>query len=211
MTSHKRPWKIGLTGGPGAGKSLALRFLARKGVPTLQTDHLGHELLRDKGFSGRLSRRLGKEILDVRGHADRGKLGELVFKDPRKRVLLNRMIHPMIRRKVAQWVLAQRRAKAGLVVVEVPLLFERGFYKYFDGCLSVSAPSALRRKRLRARGWDRSEVRRREGTQWSQSRKDRKADWVLRNDRSPAELRKKVDLWLSSIKDGPQGMKKKVF
>lgn len=211
MKTQKRPLKIGLTGSPGAGKSLVLRILAQKGVPTLQTDHLGHQLLRDKAFSGKLARVLGKGILGTNGLVDRANLGRLVFKDPRKRVILNGLIHPMIRQKVALWVKAKAGTKAGLVVVEVPLLFERGFYKVFDGSLSVSAPVALRRKRLVARGWNPTEMRKREKAQWSQTQKDRKADWVLVNDRGPAELKKKASLWLSFIRTGTKGSRKKVF
>ena len=211
MKTQKGPLKIGLTGSPGAGKSLVLHFLAQKGVPTLQTDHLGHGLLRDKAFSGKLARRLGRGILGPQGLVDRQKLGALVFKDPRKREFLNRLIHPQIRVLVADWVKKKARSPKGLVVVEVPLLFERGFYKFFDGNLSVSAPRALRRKRLLRRGWDASEVHKRETAQLSQARKDRMADWVLVNDRSPAKTRKKVSLWISLVKSGPKGPGKKVF
>jgi dephospho-CoA kinase len=211
MKTQKRPLKIGLTGSPGAGKSLVLRFLAQKGVPTLQTDHLGHGLLRDKAFSGKLARLLGRGILDPRGLVDRQKLGVLVFKDPQKRDLLNRSIHPRIRGLVKDWVRGKVGTPQGLVVVEVPLLFERGFYKFFDGILSVSAPRVLRRKRLSQRGWDVAQIRKRERAQWSQVRKDRMADWVLMNDRGPAETKKKVALWLSSVKLGLLSPKKKVF
>lgn len=211
MKTQKRPLKIGLTGSPGAGKSLVLHFLAQKGVPILQTDHLGHGLLRDRVFSGKLARLLGRGILGSRGLVDRQKLAVLVFRDPRKRDLLNRSIHPKIRRLVADWVRKRARTTQGLVVVEVPLLFERGFHKFFDGNLSVSAPWVLRRRRLSRRGWDAVEMRKRERAQWSQARKDRMADWVLVNDRSPAETRKKVALWLASVKSGPPGPKKKVF
>jgi dephospho-CoA kinase len=211
MKTKKRPLKIGLTGSPGAGKSLILRFLAQKGVPTLQTDHLGHELLRDKAFSGKLARSLGPGILDSQGRVDRKKLGLVVFKDPKKRDLLNRAIHPPIRQAVAAWVRKKAGTPQGLVVVEVPLLFERGFYRFFDGNLSISAPASVRRKRLIRRGWDAFEVRKREAAQWSQVRKDRMADWVLRNDRSPAVARKKVALWLLAMKSASRGPKKKVF
>ena len=211
MKTQKKPLKIGLTGSPGAGKSLVLRFLAQKGVPTLQTDHLGHGLLRDKVFSEKLARLFGRAILDPRGRVDRRKLGSLVFRDPEKRDLLNRTIHPRIREAVAAWVRRKAGTPKGLVVVEVPLLFERGFYRFFDGNLSVSAPAVSRRKRLARRGWDAAEVKEREEAQWPQTRKDRMADWVLRNDGTPDETRRKVSHWLSFVKSGPKGPKKKVF
>jgi dephospho-CoA kinase len=98
---------------------------------------------------------------------------------------------------VERWKRAQGRKTRSprLAVVEVPLLFEKGWEVYFDGVLSVSAPPTDRKRRLSTRGWDREEIRRRERGQWSQERKDRAADWVLLNDGSLARLAGRVRAW----------------
>src|SRR5579872_7040374 len=124
-----RPLKIGLTGGIGAGKSLVLDILHKKGIPVLQTDQLGHRLLTERKFSKVLIKEFGKGIQDGRGRIDRQKLGKRVFQSARSRERLNRLVHPEIRRRVAQWVEKEgkKRKRPDMVVVEVPLLFERGF------------------------------------------------------------------------------------
>ena len=193
------PLKIGLTGGIGAGKSLALKILSEEGIPTLQTDHLGHELLQSKKIISLLAREFGTSILDDRGGIDRQKLGREVFGDPKKRKALNRVLHPPIRKTVAKWVLAQKRRDFPVVVVEVPLLFEGGFYRWFDGVLSVSAPKAIRQKRLLRRGWTSSEILKRERAQWPQTRKNHMSNWVISNQGSRKDLKNNVKAWIQKI------------
>lgn len=202
-----KPLKIGLTGGIGAGKSSVLALLARKGVPVLQTDRLGHELLREGSFIRLLRHHLGPGILDPKGGVDRKKLGRSIFNDVRRREKLNRLLHPEIRKRVATWVARKGRSRPmpSLVVVEVPLLFERGFYRFFDKTISVSAPKKLRHGRLKKRGWGQEEISQRERSQWSQGRKDQMADWVIRNEKGLDKLKESVVQWLCHAREGKLG------
>jgi dephospho-CoA kinase len=188
---------VGLTGGMGAGKSEVLRVLGEMGAAVLQADQVGHGLLKERHFSKTLAKRFGRGILDSKGLVDRQKLGTVVFKDKAKRKSLNRILHPVIRRKIKLWVAGRQiaRNRAPLLVVEIPLLFEGKGYPYLDGVLSVSASARERQRRLLARGWDKSEIRRREKGQWAQARKDRKAHWVIRNNGSLQDLRRQVKVW----------------
>jgi dephospho-CoA kinase len=198
----KKTLKIGLTGGMGAGKSLVLDFLLEKGIPVLQTDHLGHQLLEEKRFSRSIIRHFGKGILEKDGRIDREKLGQQVFSSPLKRAKLNRLLHPEILRRVQAW--ASREARKiphpPLVVVEIPLLFESGSDRLFDRVLCVSAPLLLRRKRLIKKGLTLGEIKQREKSQWSQKRKNRAADWVIFNSGSRKELKYAVNRWLETMK-----------
>lgn len=191
--------KIGLTGGMGSGKSLVLSLLARRRIPVLQTDDIGHQVLKSTQVSAGLAKQFGKGILGKNKKIDRSKLAKIVFRDPGKQKILGKMVHPLIRREVDRWVRFQKKKHHPIVVVEVPLLFENGFYRFFDGTLSVSASRALRQKRLLERGWALSEIRRREKFQWPQSRKNRKADWIIYNEGSRKKLKKAVQYWLDGI------------
>lgn len=196
----KRPLIIGLTGGMGAGKSLALKCLKEKGVPVLQTDKLGHQLLEEYEFAQSVQMHFGKDVLGRNGKIDRKKLGREVFRDPLKRQKLNEMLHPEILKRVMDWAKKQAgKASIFPLVVEVPLLFESSFERYFDGVLCVSAPSEIRRKRLLKRGLEAAEFKRREKTQWPQTRKNRKSDWVILNQSSRKELKYAVNRWLEQF------------
>jgi dephospho-CoA kinase len=199
---EKRPLQIGLTGGIGAGKSLALSFFKERGVPVLQTDVLGHQLLEEKRMRNTVLKYFGDVVLGKNGEIDRKKLGQKIFQNPRQQKLLNEIMHPVIRERVGAWIQAQARKKPCpmVVVVEVPLIFERGYYRSFDGVISVSSPRILRRKRLLKRGWSLNEIFRREKSQWSQTQKNRKADWVIFNQRSQKDLKYAVAHWLEKLR-----------
>jgi dephospho-CoA kinase len=115
---------------------------------------------------------------------------------------LNHILHPAVRKAVARWVRSMkgRMDGRGLVVVEVPLVFERGYNRKFDGVVSISSPKVMRHRRLVRRGWDLAEVRRREKLQWSQARKDQNADWIIPNRGTRRDLVSAVDGWLERFK-----------
>jgi dephospho-CoA kinase len=196
-----KPLKVGLTGGLGAGKSLVLKLLQEKGIPVLQTDYLGHQVLKEKKFSKILTRQFGKGILNHRGIIDRKKLAALVFDSSNKRKKLNELLHPEVRKRVAQWInrTTHRVLPYPMLVVEVPLLFERGYNRAFDRVLCVSAPRVQRQQRLLKRGWDLAEIQRREKAQWSQTRKNSGADWIIFNQSGRKDLKYSVNRWLKKF------------
>jgi dephospho-CoA kinase len=196
-----KPFRVGLTGGIGAGKSLVLKFLAKKRIPVIQTDSIGHQLLGQKMIQRIILKKFGKSVFGKNDVISRKKLAGRIFSDPPKLRKLNALLHPAIRKKVTEWVLKVSRTSKPpiLVVVEVPLLFETGYHRDFDGCLCVSAPLVLRRKRLMKRGWNLQEIRRREKFQWSQSRKNRMADWAIFNRGSQKDLKYAVNRWIKKV------------
>jgi dephospho-CoA kinase len=201
LLKQKSPLKIGLTGGIGAGKSLALKVFQKRKIPVLQTDLLSHLLLHDRKIKARLVKAFGKDILDADIVIDRKKLAQAAFQSSQGQKKLNAIMHPAVRQGVARWVKqqAQQKPVPRLVVVEVPLLFERGFYRFFDGTLSISAVPKSRQKRLKKRGWGLSEIRRREALQWSQERKNQKADWVIFNQSSEKDLKYVLYNWAAQF------------
>jgi dephospho-CoA kinase len=199
LLKQKRPLTIGLTGGIGAGKSLALKVFQEMKIPVLQTDLLSHLLLHDRKIKARLVKAFGKGILDGDIVIDRKKLAQAAFQSARKQKILNGIMHPAVRQGVARWIKQRAKQKPvpRLAVVEVPLLFERGFYRFFDGTISISADVKNRRKRLYNRGWSLSEIRRREALQWPQEQKNQKADWVIYNHGSEKDLKWSLLDWVA--------------
>ena len=203
MTARRthRPLWVGLTGGIGSGKSLVLSILRKKRVPVLQTDRVGHQLLEKDAIRRKLVRTFGKDILDSHGKVSRIQLGGKIFKNPALQKKLNELLHPAIRREVARWARSRAalESRSPFIVVEVPLLFERGFNRWFDRTLSISASDKIRRKRLLKRGWSLSEIRRRQKLQWPQARKDRAADGVIFNQTTPKDLEYAVKDWMGKL------------
>lgn len=197
----RKPLVIALTGGIGAGKSSVLEIFGRKGVPVLQTDKIGHQLLLNDKVKRRIVKYFGNDVLKSDGEISRQNLAEKVFNDPNSHKTINRILHTGIRSEVKKWVEYQSASFLGssFLIVEVPLVFEGGYYRWFDGILCVSARKSLRRKRLLKRGWSYFEALQRERLQWTQSRKDMMANWILYNNKARKSLLPQVENWLSEM------------
>jgi dephospho-CoA kinase len=185
-----RHLKIGLTGGIGSGKSEALKEFARQGAATLCLDESARRVMSRGGPAhGPVVKAFGSRILGPGGEIDRGALGRLVFASSRLRRKLERLTHPAIISDMRRWLRRQRRP----AIVDAPLLFEAGLEKEFDLTMVVTAGRLSRLKRLRRR--DRlpvEQLRRHMAAQLPLAEKARRADVVIPNEGSRADLRRAV-------------------
>jgi dephospho-CoA kinase len=179
-----RPVTIGLTGGVAAGKSEALAAFGRLGAATVSSDAIVHELLDAEPLRGRLAERWGEEVAPG-GRVDRARVGEIVFADPDELTWLEREVHPLVGKRIAEW-LGSLPAETEVAVVEVPLLFEAAMEDAFDLTVAVVSGEDLRRQRAEARGH--ALVGEREARQLPQEEKAARADHVVENDGTIAEL-----------------------
>ena len=144
---------IGLTGSIGSGKSTVAGLVAEFGIPVIDTDKIGHQLLEeDTGVRSALLQHFGDNIMDTDGKIDRTTLASLVFSNPQALTFLNTLLHPQIRQKLKQWLNNQRGAGVELVLVEVPLLIETGWTDMFDFIWVTTAPREVILSRLAAKG-----------------------------------------------------------
>lgn len=199
MKSSRSPYplRVGLTGGIAAGKSEVQRILAERGVPVLDTDRVAHEVMaKGSPVHRAVVEHFGPGILGADGGIDRSVLGKIVFADPAEREVLNQLVHPETGRRWRAWL---REQTGPLAVVAIPLLFECGLEKEFDGVLCVWAPEEILIKRLFSRGLDGGQARQRIRSQWSVERKKERATWILNNDGNLDELQRQVESWLQSL------------
>ncbi|MBI4052038.1 MAG: dephospho-CoA kinase [Elusimicrobia bacterium] len=178
---------IGLTGGIATGKTTALRAFKKLGAHVLDLDELAHGILDFPKIRSRLMREYGGEILNRRGRVDRQRLGKIIFKNIKKRRQLEKLTHPLILRKMRIWI--QKIKEAGVVVVDVPLLFEKNLKSLFDLTLLVYAGPKDQLWRIRKRnGLAPGEALRRLRAQWPMDRKAALADLVVPNTQTKARL-----------------------
>lgn len=182
---------IGLTGGIGTGKTLALREFERLGARTVSLDGIARELSRKGTVAYRgIVKSFGRGILGASGEIDRARLAELVFARPRLRRRLEFLTHPGILREMERRI---GRARGGVVVADVPLLFEAGRQRRFDLTLMVSASRRAQLRRVARRdGLSPAQVRRRISAQWPSGAKEALADVVISNDGSRKDLQSKI-------------------
>ena len=185
---------IGLIGGIGSGKSSAAAALAKLGARVISGDLLGHEALRDADIKKQVVEHWGKRVLDRQGEIDRSRLGAIVFGNPEERRKLEAIVHPYIKRRLAEEIdAAQADRRVKLIVVDAAVMLEVGWSKHCDRILYVEAPRNLRLKRLaQQRGWTAKELAAREEAQMPLSEKKAFADAVLNNSGSVEQLQEEI-------------------
>lgn len=173
---------VGLTGGVATGKSTVANMFKKCGAPVIDADRLARLVVQPGKPAWRAIVKLfGKTILNPDRSLDRGALGSIVFRNPKKRQQLERIIHPRVAREQRRLVRRIIKRKPHTVVIyEVPLLFEAGVDKRVDKIIVVTADRETQIARLRKRnGLSRAEALRRISSQMPLAKKRRRADYVL--------------------------------
>lgn len=189
---------IGLTGGPGTGKSTVASILARRGAAVIEADRLGHQAYAPGTEGWRtVVEAFGPEIVGPDGTIDRRRLGAIVFSDPEKLRRLNAIIHPIIRRLITEQLERFRREGVRVVVIEAALLFEAGWEDLVDEVWVTEAPAEVAIARYVARtGLPEAEVRRRVAAQLDATEKVRRAHRVIDTSGTLAAVERQVErLW----------------
>ncbi len=185
---------VGIGGNMGSGKSTVASELKRYGAKVIDADEMGWSLL-TKGTDAyrRLVKTFGRGILTKSGNIDRRALGKLAFATKASLAKLNAIVHPPLLKRVRKEI---DRNKKGLVVVDAALLFAWGMDKEVDVAILVTAADRLKVKRLIDAGMKQEDVAARLKLQPPDSKFWRRADFVLDNKGSFAELRRKCRaLW----------------
>jgi dephospho-CoA kinase len=186
----KRPFVLGLTGSIGMGKSAVAAMFEALRVPVFDADA---EVRRMQGPDGSLLEPIEAAFPGTTGTAgvDRETLGEAVFGDEAALARLEGIVHPAVREARAAFL--QRHADAGLVVFDIPLLFEKGGAEEVDAVLVVSAPADVQRARVLARpGMSPGRFAQILGLQLPDAEKRARADYVIDTGAALAETRKEV-------------------
>jgi dephospho-CoA kinase len=174
---------IGVAGGIGSGKSFVARLFGELGAMVISSDELIKEAYADEEVRQAVRRQWGEQFLRPDGSVDREKVSGRIFTDPQARQWLEGLLHPRVARRRQE--LMEQRADDPQVLAYVwdtPLLFETGLNSQCDRVVFVDAPDAVRLQRVRQnRGWDASELRRRENLQLPLDRKREMSDHVISN------------------------------
>ena len=134
------PNKIAVTGGIGSGKSAVCRILKERGYPVFSCDEINRTLLSEKSYLDGLCALFPACVKDEK--LNKTALSALVFSDKEALKTLNAYAHP----RIAERLRRDMEGAEKTCFAEVPLLFESGMTKRFDGAIVV-----LRNKEERIR------------------------------------------------------------
>ena len=144
---------IGLTGGIACGKSAVAETLQRTcHAVTLDIDKVTRWLLEPGGALFDIYvRHFGSYVVTREGVLNRRLIGEIIFNHPDEREWINSVAHPILLNKARDFLVDCADAGAGLVVLEVPLLFEAGWEFLFDEIWAVYTRRQTQIRRLMRR------------------------------------------------------------
>jgi dephospho-CoA kinase len=172
-------YKVGITGGIGAGKSTVCDLLRERGVAVYDSDSRAKQLMsEDVMLRAELIEAFGDAVYGASG-LDRAYLAKSVFGNDEALRKLNAIVHPAVMRDFAGWAEVQ---EGDYVVLESAILFEAGLADRVDSVVAVMAPESLRLERAMARdGASRDEILRRIRSQMSDDERMERAKYAVVN------------------------------
>jgi dephospho-CoA kinase len=200
---------VGLTGNIGSGKSTVAQMLSERGATIIDADVLARRAVEagTPAFA-KIVARWGSSILAPDGHLDRAALRRVVFADHAQLEELNQIVHPEVERLRARLIDQAKRRGDRVVVCDIPLLFERHMTDRFDRILLVDSHRAIRLERLvKERGLRETEAMEMIAAQMPAELKRARADFIVENDGTFAQLERRVnEVWTSLVRDesGPR-------
>ncbi len=185
---------VGITGSIGSGKTTVSSFIEEQGYPVIRADEVAR-LITQKGSPGLscIEQEFGPGFLTKSGELDRLALSKLVFENSLQLKKLESLLHPLIQKHVREWRETQRSLGQKLAFYDIPLLFENNLKAHFDSVVCVVSDEEQIIKRVMARSrLSRSEVLKRLSHQVPTMEKVKLSDYVIENNGSLKELKRKV-------------------
>ena len=141
-------FRLGLTGSIGMGKSTTAAMFAEEGLPVWDADAAVHRLYGPNGAAVAPIAALYPEAQTAAG-LDRDALKRWISTDASALAQLEAIVHPLVAADRDAFIAS---AQADIIVLDIPLLFEKGTEAQMDATLLCTAPPALQKARVMARG-----------------------------------------------------------
>ena len=193
--------RLGLTGSIGMGKSTVAAMFGEEGVPVFDADAVVHRL---QGPAGRLVAAIEAAFPGTTGieGVNRNALAERVLAEPAALQQLEALVHPAV--EEAREAFLAAHADAPVVLLDIPLLFEKGGWQDVDKIAVVSAPAEVQRARVLARpGMSEAKFEKILARQLPDAEKRSRADFVIPTGSGLDETRQSVRRILACLRTPP--------
>jgi dephospho-CoA kinase len=183
---------VGLTGNYGMGKSTVSKMFSEHGAVTMDSDAIVGELLNEPEVIDEIIKAFGEDI--VRDNSiNRKMLADIVFGSPPLRISLENILHPRVFSKIEQRLSELLLTGSGvLVVIEVPLLYERGYQNRFDRIITVYTPEETALQNLLRKGVTEDDALKRLKNQFPIAMKISRSDYSIDNSHGLNDTREQV-------------------
>ena len=138
--------KVALTGGIGVGKSFVLNILKDKyNFPIFSSDDCVRSLYLNEPS---LISFVKSEIMNNEDKFSKSRIAEIVFNNQKKLRKLESFIHPLVKIEREKFINQERRKEAKIIIIEIPLLFEKNLTDEVDTVILVRASDELQKQRV---------------------------------------------------------------
>lgn len=181
--------KVAITGKPGSGKSTVSQILKEFGGYIVDTDEITHELLlSDASLNKKIFAIFGSKIF-LNGVIQKDLLAEIVFQDLGALRKLENLLHPLILKKIDEEFEKAKITSVPFFIVQVPLLYEVDWEKYFDLVILVTCKDEVAKKRNELqKDWEKRNAR-----FFPDEQKSKRADIVIDNTQNIASLKNQIN------------------
>ncbi|CAI3288549.1 dephospho-CoA kinase [Enterococcus cecorum] len=192
---------LGITGGIATGKSSVVQHFIDLGFPVVDADIIARHLLdQNEQAYNEVVKIFGSEILQENGEINRQALGALVFNHPDKLKQLDELMAPFLQESILA-AIKQASQNQKLVIVDVPLMYEKGYDEWMDQVAVVYCTPNQQLKRLMQRNQlTEKEAKQRIDSQLPIEMKKLLAEVVFDNSNDLTQTIQQVDTWLSNRK-----------
>ena len=178
--------KIGITGSLASGKTTASKILSARRGPLFSADKAVKELYENKHFKSLVSRR----FKIINNNQIKRYLKNLILKNKDNIKKLERIIHPLVRKKMKKFTSKNRNKK--FLFYEIPLLIESKLMKHFNVVVFIKAKKQLRFKRFKSKNGDKKLFNLLNSKQMNDAKKIKFCDHVVVNEKNLNILKKNL-------------------
>ena len=195
---------IGLTGGIATGKSTVSAILENAGAVIIDADRIAREAVKKGQPAYReIVEHFGETVLLPDGEINRSVLGDIIFNTPGKKQLLNKIVHPYVRKETHRQLqqIGSTEPNA-IVILDIPLLIEAEMDKDLSEVIVVYVPEHIQIERLMQRdGISEADALARVRSQMPIEEKKEKATIVVDNSGSKENTRRQTLKIFQRLKD----------
>ena len=178
--------KIGITGSLASGKTTASRILSNKRGPLFSADIAVKELYQNRNFKSKIK----KKFKIANNDNIKKTLKNLILKNKRNLKILEKIIHPLVRKKMRKFTLQNKNKK--ILFYEIPLLIESKLMKFFNVIIFIKSKKDLRMKRFKAKRGDKRLFNLLNKKQMRDRNKIKFCDYVVVNEKNLKILKKNL-------------------
>lgn len=183
---------VGLTGNYGMGKSAVLTMFKKLGATTVDTDRIVELLLTEKDVLEKIRGLLGDNVFYKNSSLNKKKVADLIFKNDVLRYSLEDILHPLVFERIK--IFLDKINGDKIIIIEVPLLHERGYKDRFDKTITVYTNEEVALNRLEKDGTTREEALLRLKSQLPITKKVKQSDFVIDNNGTIEEAMAQVEI-----------------